>query len=213
MMKTMLVFKDRLDAGSQLAENLKEFEGENTCIFALPRGGVPVAYKVYKKIGGQLDVAVVRKLGVPRHEEFAFGAIAPNNIEIINKEVIKALDLSEKQIDKVKEKEFKELKRRLEKYRNSIEYSSLNDKTALIIDDGIATGSTMKAAIEFIKSLKPKKLIVAVPVSSKEAADNISSLVDEFFCLNVPSVFNAVGEWYENFSQTSDDEVIEYLKK
>lgn len=204
-------FKNRKQAGKQLAEELKEYDLSNPFVFGLARGGVPVAREVAKELEARLDVLVPRKLGVPGHEEFAFGAIAPRNVKVINTETVKRLDLSESQIEEVIQKEKKEMNRRIKKFRGEREEPDLQKCSAIIVDDGLATGATALASIRYVRKLDPKKLVLAVPVGSKDAVEQLGELVDELICLHVPSFFNAVGQWYINFGQTSDEEVIQLL--
>lgn len=208
-------FKNHTDAGLQLADILrKKFNtDQNIIVIALPRGGVPVAYQVARKFKAPLDLAVTRKLGAPYNPEFGFGAIAPDNIMVLNNESVNALQLSEDEIREIAEKEIQEMNRRIKKYRGTEESPDVESKTAIIVDDGAATGATAIAAIEYIKRLNPKKIVAAFPVCSKESAEEIKEIVDEFICIHQPEEFNAVGEWYENFAQVTDDQVIELMEQ
>lgn len=208
-----MLFKDRYDAGQKLANILFDHKIDNPYVMALPRGGVPVGYEIAKRLKCALDVVVVRKLGVPGHSEFAFGAIAPNNISIIRDNVVFRLGITPEEIQKIRESETKEMERRIKKYRGSMEYPDLSEKNVVITDDGIATGATFEAAIEYVKTLHPQKIIMAIPVAAPDTLANLFELVDETIYLHTPSNFSAVGSWYENFGQTTDEEVVYLLQK
>lgn len=208
------LFIDRTDAGKQLANALKSYsEEKNTLVLALPRGGVPVAYPIAKTLKAPLDVFLVRKLGVPGHEELAMGAIASGDVMILNQDIIEELNIPSFKIDEVIAKEKLNLKERQKKYIGDRAPASLENKTIILVDDGIATGSTIRAAIKAIKKLNCKKIIIAVPVAPPDTIENLRSEVDEIVCLQMPYPFFAIGGWYENFDQTSDDEVITLLEK
>ncbi|CDZ78660.1 Putative phosphoribosyl transferasec/MT0597 [Legionella massiliensis] len=207
-------FIDRRDAGIALAKRLEEYsQRSKAIILALPRGGVPVAYEVAKALSLQLDVFIVRKLGVPGHEELAMGAIASGGTVIFNDEIINSLYLSESLIERVIQKEQKELERREKLYRPNLPTLELKDKTIILIDDGIATGATMHAAVQSIDKQKPRHLAVAVPVAACSTYKEFSGRVDNFVCLLNPVNFYAVGLWYDDFNQTTDEEVTELLIK
>ncbi len=207
-------FNDRKDAGQLLAEHLKTYEKDkDAIILALPRGGVPVAYEVADALSLPLDVFLVRKLGVPGHEELAMGAIASGDTVIFNDEIIRMLSLSDAAIQEVIKSETEELKRRESAYRGDRPFPELKDKRIILVDDGIATGATIRAAIKGIYLRRPKEVIVAVPVAALSSYEEISSLVDKMVCPLKPINFYAVGLWYEIFGQTSDEEVIELLEK
>jgi predicted phosphoribosyltransferase len=208
-----MIFKNRKDAGEKLANEVEKLDLKAPYVVGLPRGGVPVAYEVAKRLNAPLDIVVVRKLGVPFHPEFAFGAIAPNGVKVVDEDTISRLNISDQQIDRIEEKERKEMERRIEKYRGSLDYPDLTDKEVVLIDDGIATGATFEAGIKYAKSLKPKKTVLAVPVSSPDSLNNLKKIVDESICIQAPPGFSAVGQWYEIFDQTSDDKVIKLLEK
>lgn len=208
------LFVDRTDAGKQLANALKSYSGQSDIIIlALPRGGVPVAYPIAKALKSPLDVFLVRKLGVPRQEELAMGAIASNNVMILNDEIINQLGISQSQIDEVIKKEKSVLEERQNKYTGDRAPIEIENKTVILVDDGIATGSTIRAAIKAIKKLNCKKIVVAVPVAPPDTIEKIRDEVDEMICLKMPYPFFAIGGWYENFGQTSDEEVITLLQK
>ncbi|MDR3491144.1 MAG: phosphoribosyltransferase [Gammaproteobacteria bacterium] len=205
---------DRTEAGKVLAEALKPYvKNANAIVLALPRGGVPVAYEIAKKLAIPLDVFIVRKLGVPEQEELAMGAIASGETVVFNNEIIKLLNISKADIDHVIQSEKRELKRRELAYRDDRPFPSLADKLIILVDDGIATGATMKAAIKALRLQKPASIIMAVPVAANATCEEIAGMVDGIVCPLRPINFYAVGAWYENFSQTSDDEVTELLAK
>jgi putative phosphoribosyl transferase len=208
-----MIFRDRKDAGRKLAEKLTEYAGrDDVLVLALPRGGVPVAYEVALKLKAPLDVFLVRKLGVPGHEELAMGAIASGGIRVLNDYVVNSLRIPGAAIDEVAEKEQLELKRREQVYRDSLDPPEIAGKTVILIDDGLATGSTMKAAAVALKRQSPAKIVVAVPVSSRDTCEEFESEVDSIICAATPEPFYGVGMWYQDFSQTSDEEVRELLK-
>ena len=210
----MTIFTDRTDAGRQLANALGEYaDTGNVVVLALPRGGVPVAYEVAKALHTPLDVMVVRKLGVPGHEELAMGAIASGNIRVINEDIVRYLNISQQGIDEVAESERLELERRERLYRGEKATCEVRGKTIILVDDGIATGATMRAAIGAIKLQQPAHLVVAVPTSALDTYNTISREVDRMICLSTPEPYIAVGRWYRNFSQTSDEEVTRLLEK
>lgn len=207
-------FFDRYEAGKILAEHLKSYvKKSNTIVLALPRGGVPVAYEIAKALSIPLDVFIVRKLGVPGHEEFAMGAIATGGTIVFNEEIVRELNISKSAIDQVIQLEKQELRRRESTYRdNRRPFPILKDKTIILVDDGIATGATMRAAIKALRQQKPASIIIAVPVAEFSICIEMEELVDKIICPLRPYQLYAVGAWYENFSQTSDEEVFELLK-
>jgi putative phosphoribosyl transferase len=213
--KDAMIFEDRRDAGRKLAAKLSEYEGrENVLILALPRGGVPVAFEAARRLSQPLDIFLVRKLGVPGREELAMGAIASGGVRVLNKEeVIDPLRIPDAVIDAVAEKERKELERRAEAYRNGRPEPVIEGKTIILIDDGLATGATMRAAAYAIKQQKPAKVVIAVPVSSPETCEEFEREVSEIVCAATPEPFYGVGKWYRDFSQTTDAEVRELLEK
>ena len=205
-------FRDRADAGRVLANELAVYAGRNDVIvLALPRGGVPVAYEVARSIGAPLDVFLVRKLGLPGHEELAMGAIASGGIRLINRDVIDTYKVSNAQIESVAEAEQKELERRERAYRDGRPLPPLQGKTVILVDDGLATGATMRVAVLALREESPERIIVAVPVAAAETCDDFRAIVDEIVCAETPAPFYAVGLWYEDFTQTTDEEVHELL--
>jgi putative phosphoribosyl transferase len=211
---TMEKYANRIAAGDVLASELKVYANRaDVIILALPRGGVPVAFQIAKSLHVPLDVFIVRKLGVPGHGELAMGAIAMGDIRVFNEDIIAELGISKEDIEKVIAEEQQELKRRETAYRGHHTFPSLKDKTVILVDDGIATGATIRAAINALKQLKPAAIIVAVPVAGKMMCDKLQLLVDQFICPLRPMHFYAVGAWYDDFSQTEDEEVHDLLQK
>lgn len=202
------IFKNRADAGRQLAARLEPYAGrEDVTVLALPRGGVPVGYEVAHALGVELDVLIVRKLGVPGHPELAMGAIASGGASYLNKDVIQYENVSRGQLDQEFNAESLELKRRERMYRGNRPPLDVTGRTIIVVDDGVATGSTIHAAVKALRMKHPSQIVVAAPVAPRVAAGRILSVADQFVCLHSPSVFFAVGQFYENFEQTSDDEV------
>ncbi len=205
-------FQNRQDAGKVLAECLKGYANRSDVIvLALPRGGVPIAYEIANALSVELDIFVVRKLGVPGNEELAMGAIATGDCVIFNNDIIKELDISEKNIDLVIQHERLELDRRNKKYRGDKKIPNLKNKIVILVDDGVATGATMRAAIMALRQQQPASIMMAVPVAEKSTCDELTDLVNEIVCPLQPNSFYAVGAWYEDFPQVEDEEVIELL--
>jgi predicted phosphoribosyltransferase len=206
-------FNDRKEAGRMLAEALKRHAfREDLLVLALPRGGVPVAFEVACALGAPLDVLVVRKLGVPGHEEYAMGAIA-SGVQVLSEEVVQSLGLTERAVAAVVEKEQAELARREQLYRAGKPPLAVGGREVILVDDGLATGSTMEAAIRALRVLGPKRLVVAVPVAPPDTCARLRPLVDELVSVLMPEPFHAVGLWYRDFPQTADDEVRELLAR
>jgi len=207
------IFKDRTIAGRELAAALGEFANrDDVVVLALPRGGVPVAHEVAEELRAPLDVFIVRKLGVPGQEELAFGAIATGGVTVLNDSVLRALNMPDELLKKVVQREQIELKRREEIYREGRAPIDLNGKTVIVIDDGLATGATMSAAVKALQELGPQMIVVAVPVASQSACDELDSQTKvRSICLATPEPFYGVGMWYRDFSQTTDTEVQELL--
>jgi len=202
------MFQDRHDAGQALAIQLRKYaDRSDTLVLALPRGGVPVGYEVAQALKAPLDVFMVRKLGVPGHEELAFGAIASGGARVLNDRVIRGLGLSQTAIDEVTAEETRELSRRERVYRDDQPLPSIRDKIVILVDDGLATGSTMRAAVKALRGLGPERIVVAVPVGAPETCSDLASEADEVVCATQPERFQAVGQWYSDFSQTTDEEV------
>lgn len=209
-----MIFKDRTDAGRKLAAQLTRYANRgDVLLLALPRGGVPVAYQVAKQLKAPLDVFLVRKLGVPGYEELAMGAIAEGGVRVINEELVNYLGIPDEVIEGVAAVQQRELERRARAYRGNRPPPDVEDRIVILIDDGLATGSTMRAAAAALRPQKSRRLVVAVPVSSSETCDEFRSEVDEIVCAVTPQHFQGVGAWYQDFSQTSDEEVRELLKR
>lgn len=202
------VFRDRRDAGRQLAEALTRYRDKaDVLVLALPRGGVPVAYEVARALKAELDVLVVRKLGVPYQPELAMGAITSGGSTVLNEDMTRLLVISREQIESVIRREQLELERRERDYRGDREPLRLEGRKVIVIDDGVATGASMLAAVKALRSLNASDIIVAVPVGSDEAVRELENLADECICLSTPPFFYAVGRWYRDFSQVGDEEV------
>ena len=207
-------FTNRREAGRILAERLRgHVPRSNVVVLALPRGGVPVAYEVAAALDAPLDVFVVRKLGAPGNEEYAIGAIASGDIGIVDARTVAMLGLSHQDIDRIVETERLELDRRERLYRRGRPFPDLAGKTVVLVDDGLATGATMRAAIEALRSRSPAAVIAAVPVASREACAMIAAAADDCVCALTPAPFHGVGRWYAHFSQTTDNEVLELLTR
>jgi putative phosphoribosyl transferase len=207
-------FADRREAGATLAQQLKSYARRRDVVaLALPRGGVPVAYEVAIKLGVPLDVFVVRKLGVPGHRELAMGAIASGGVRILNDDVVQWYGISAAAIDAVAREEQSELERRERLYRPDVPPLDLRGRLVLLIDDGLATGSTMKAAVHAVRAHQPSRIVVAVPVGAPDTCRDFSAVADEVVCARTPQPFSAVGRWYRDFSETSDDEVRTLLRE
>lgn len=207
-------YLDRNHAGLVLAGLLKHYyKQKNGIVLALPRGGVPVAYEIAKQLCLDLDVFIVRKLGVPGQEELAMGALASGGIVVFNEDIINYLHINKLSIESVIKSEHEELERREHLYRGKKPFPDLSGKSIILVDDGIATGSTMRAAIMALQQKQPADIIVAVPVAAQSTCNEMNKLVDTLVCPLRPVDFHAVGLWYDNFSQTSDEEVIELLEQ
>jgi putative phosphoribosyl transferase len=207
-------YRDRREAGRLLGERLWRYAGrDDVVVLALPRGGVPVAYEVARLLGAPLDVFVVRKLGVPGYEELALGAVASGSVRVLNEEVVAALGLSERGIEAIANRERAEVERRERTYREDRPPLALEGRVMILVDDGLATGATMRAAALAVRKLGPAKVIVAVPVAADQTCDEFRDVVDEVVCAFTPAPFYAVGLWYEDFEQTSDEEVRELLQE
>lgn len=209
-----MLFRDRTEAGQKLGQKLKAYANRpDVLVLGLPRGGVPVAFEVAKELNAPLDVFLVRKLGVPGHEELAMGAIASGGVCILKEEMVKSLHLSSEAIAKVTTKEQQELERREQVYRGDRPPLVLSDRTIILVDDGLATGATMHAAAVAIRQQDPKTIVAAVPVSAPETCDKYQVEVDEIICAETPTPFLAVGLWYKRFGQTTDAEVRDLLQR
>src|SRR6202051_1009491 len=217
-MKQVLVkpglFRDRRDAGRLLAEKLAAYANRpDALVLALPRGGVPVAYEVARALGAPLEVFVVRKLGVPGYEELAMGAVATGGVRVLNDQLIERLGIPEQMIDAVAARELQELARRERRYRGGRPPPDVRGRTVILVDDGLATGATMHAAIEALRQQKPTRTVVAVPTASPETCEEMKTKADDVICAITPEPFQAVGRWYQDFLQTTDEEVEALLSR
>lgn len=207
-------FHDRRDAGQWLAADLHAYAARtDVIVLALPRGGVPVGYEVAVTLGAPLDVFVVRKLGLPGHEELAMGALASGGVRVLDEELIRLARVTPAEVSRVTTAEQAELERRERRYRGDRPFPDLRGKTAILVDDGLATGSTMRAAVTALRIEGPTRIVVAVPVAAAETRDALKRLADDVVCAVTPEPFHAVGLWYDDFSQTTDDEVRELLER
>jgi predicted phosphoribosyltransferase len=207
-------FRNRSDAGRQLATELRAYSNRSdVTVLALPRGGVPVGFEVASALQAPLDVFNVRKLGLPWHEEFAMGALASGGVRVLDEDVIRIAGVSETDIRHVLAVEEAELERREQQYRGSRPFPDLTGRTVILVDDGLATGATMRAAVAALRKKGPARVVVAVPVAAPVICDAFRSIADEIVCVETPEGFSAVGQWYEDFSQTTDDEVHELLDR
>jgi putative phosphoribosyl transferase len=206
-------FADRKAAGCALVARLRQYSGRSdVVVLALPRGGVPVAFPVADALDAPLDLFLVRKLGTPGHRELAMGAIASGGTRVLNDEVVKWYGISPAAIDAVAREEEQELNRREAAYREGREPPPLEGRVVILIDDGLATGSTMMAAVKAVRQRNPAKVVVAVPVGARDTCDALATVADEVVCARMPEPFSAVGQWYLDFDQTSDEEVRQLLR-
>jgi predicted phosphoribosyltransferase len=209
-----MIYSDRADAGKALAAHLQKYgDRDDVLVLGLPRGGVPVAYEVARSLRVPFDIFLVRKLGVPGHEELAMGALASGGVRVMNDAITRQLGISQDAVERVAGREQQELERRERLYRGDRPPPAVQGRTVILIDDGLATGSTMRAAAAALRQMRPNKIIVAVPVAAAETCEALRGEVDEVVCVDTPEPFLAVGAWYADFSQTSDDEVRELLEK
>lgn len=208
----MPLYADRRGGGRALADGLSQYAGrDDVVVLGLPRGGVPVAYEVAKALDAPLDVFIVRKLGVPGREELAMGAIASGGVQVLNHDIVHALAISDRTIEQVTEAERQELERRERLYRRDRDRIPIQDRIAILVDDGLATGATMRAAVEAAEAQDPAEIVVAVPVASPDTCADFEELVDTVVCPATPQPFMGVGLWYTDFGQTTDEEVQEFL--
>ena len=206
------IFEDRQDAGRALAERLSDYAGRpDVIVLALPRGGVPVGAEVARALGAPLDVLVVRKLGLPGQEELAMGAIASGGVRVLNEEVVSLTGVPREVIDRVAEEEGRELERRESAYRGDRPPPDVAGRTVILVDDGIATGSTLRAAVEALRKQGPARIVVAVPTAPKAACEALGEVADEVICVTTPEPFSAISLSYRSFPQMSDEEVREIL--
>lgn len=210
----MQIFKDRTDAGQKLAEKLFEYKKNRPLVLALPRGGVPVGYEVAKALGAPLDTIVARKIGAPSNPEFGVGAIAPGDVLVLNAETLHSFGLKQEDLDRIIKQEKQELERRVIRYKSGEWSKNIPINTIIVVDDGLATGVTTRAALESVKAAyEPKKLIFASPVCARQSLGSLKPYADKIVCVLEPENLMAIGEWYEDFPQTSDEEVLHYLNK
>jgi putative phosphoribosyl transferase len=209
-----MIYRDRTEAGKRLVAQLKDYaDRPDVLVLALPRGGVPVAFEVAEALRAPLDIFLVRKLGVPGHEELAMGAIATGGVRVLNDDVLDYMGIRGEVIDAVAADELQELERRERAYRDDRPAPDVKGKTVILVDDGLATGSTMRAAAAALRQQQPARIVVAVPVSAPQTCDEYRMGVDEIVCAATPEPFYAVGQWYADFSQTTDEEVRELLAR
>ncbi|MEM3401382.1 MAG: phosphoribosyltransferase [Nitrososphaerota archaeon] len=206
-----MVFKNREEAGRLLAKALKDYKGYDCVVLAIPRGGVVVGYYVAEELGCPLDVIIPRKLGAPLQPELAIGAVAEDGTTVLNEDLIESMGVSQQYIERKIKEEVAEIRRRASLYRSGREMIPIKDKIAILVDDGLATGATMKAAISYIKRLGPKAIVVAVPVAPPDVVRSLRREVDKVVCLSTPEPFFAIGQFYEEFEQVEDEEVIRLL--
>ena len=209
-----MLFRDRRDAGRALAARLGAYAGRpDVAVLGLPRGGVPVAFEVARALRAPLDVFLVRKLGLPGNEERGFGAIASGGVRVLNEDMVRTLGLSQEVIEAVTAAELREFERRERAYRGDRPPVAVRGLTAILVDDGLATGASMRAAIAALRRLKPARIAVAVPVGAAETCQAMAAEADEVVCARTPEPFHAVGLWYEDFDQTTDEEVQDLLAR
>ena len=208
-------FLNRSDAGRQLAaELLPRYGGRSdVLVLGLPRGGVPVAFEIAVALDAPLDVFVVRKLGLPGHEEFGIGAIASGGVRVVDESVLRAYGVDSRTLEEITQREQRELERRERRYRDDRPFPAIQDRVVILVDDGLATGSTMRAAVAALRAEGPREIVVAVPVGAPETCSAMARLADDVVCLMTPEPFYAVGLWYENFDQTDDDEVHDLIER
>lgn len=207
------MYKNRTDAGRRLAAHLDRYKDKDVLVLALPRGGVEVGYEVAEALDAELDVLVVRKLGAPQNRELGMGAIASYGARYVDEGMVQSLGVSSGDLERIERNEREELERRESAYRGDRPPPKVEGRTVILIDDGIATGGTVRAAVQGIGSLKPGKLILAVPVAPSETVEALRNSVDELVCPEMPSPFRAIGLWYDQFEQTTDEQVVELLNR
>lgn len=208
-----MLFRDRAAAGRRLAEELTRYRDDNPLVLALPRGGVVVGYEVARTLGATLDIIVARKLGAPYQRELGIGAIAPGGVRVLDQQTIHLLGITPAQIEQAVAEETEEMERRLRHYRGRRPEPNPRGRTVILVDDGLATGVTARAAIQALRCQQPRRLVLAVPVCPPETAEALRPLVNDLVALSTPPDFHAVGLWYESFAQTSDEEVIDLLER
>src|SRR4051794_22334274 len=212
MPRGKMLFDDRADAGRQLAERLARYAEERPVVFALPRGGVPVGVEVSRSLDAPLEIVVSRKLGAPGQPEFGIGAVAPGGVRVLNERVVRTLGIEEDYLDWISARESEEVERRLRLFRGDRPYPDLAGRTAILVDDGLATGVTARAALLSLSRLNPRRLVLAVPVCAPQTAELLRPEADDLICLLAPANLEAVGIWYRNFEQVPDEEVMRLLE-
>jgi putative phosphoribosyl transferase len=205
-------FRDREDAGRRLADRLSRFRDERPVVFALPRGGVPVGYEISRSLGVPLEVFVARKLGAPGQPEFGIGAVGAGGVRVLNEDVVRRLGIPEDYVERITEQETAEVGRRMHLFRGERVEPEVRGRTVILVDDGLATGVTARAAVKALRRLEPRRLVLAAPVCAAQTAELLGPEVDELVCLEAPADLGAIGFWYRDFSQTSDEEVIQLLE-
>lgn len=210
---TETVFRDRQDAGRRLAAQLEKYRDRNPIVLGLPRGGVPVAFEIARELNAPLDVIVARKIGAPMQPELGIGAIAQGDVMVLDHVTIRHLGLSRDDIARAAQIEISEMRRRLEEYRGDAGLADVSGRTVILVDDGLATGVTMIAALKAVRQGNPDRIVIAVPVCARETVRSIERMGVDVVCTSTPEAFRAVGIWYRNFTQTSDAEVIELLEE
>lgn len=206
------IFRDREDAGRRLAEWLLRYRDEAPVVLALPRGGVPVGAQISHALNAPLDVIIARKLGAPGQPELAIGAVAPGGVRLINERLVRWIGIPDDWIERAAKEELAEVERRMRRFRGERPAPEIEGRTAILVDDGIATGMTAQAAIRAVRATEPRRLILAVPVCAKETAEKLSREVDELICLKIPDELWAIGLWYKDFHQIPDEEVVDLLE-
>ena len=207
-------FANRTDAGRRLANELQQYaHRSDVIVLALPRGGVPIGYEVAKALGAPLDVFVVRKIGLPWQEELAMGAVASGGVRVFDRNLIRVAHVSDADVERIANEEERELERRERLYRGDRPFPDVRGKIVILVDDGLATGASMRAAVAALREDEPARIVVAVPVAAPETCDAFRSIADEIICAETPEPFQAVGLWYEDFSQTTDDDVRDLLAR
>ena len=207
-----MAFRDRSDAGRQLVRMLEPYRREQCLILGLPRGGVVVAAEIAKALNQPMDIMTVRKVGAPMNPELAIGAVAPNDVLVLNQHLIRNLGIEEEELQRLVQRETAELKRRLHYFRGHRPFPSFQDKIIILVDDGLATGATARAAIQASKAMGAERIVLAVPVGARSTVSELRQEVDELICLEAPEWFDAVSHWYVNFPQVNDSQVIELLE-
>jgi putative phosphoribosyl transferase len=213
MPRAEMLFEDRGDAGRRLAERLAPYAEERPVVFALPRGGVPVGAEASRSLDAPLEVIVSRKLGAPGQPEFGIGAVAPGGVRVLNERAVRALGIEEDYLEMVSARELAEAERRLRLFRGDRPYPDLEGRTAILVDDGLATGVTARAALLALRGMNPRRLVLAAPVCASQTAKLLRFETEDLICLLAPTDLEAVGLWYRNFEQTSDEEVIRLLEE